>query len=138
MIERLGNKRRLATCRLSRNLTSAAHTIRFLAADAIQKANSGHPGLPGRGGHGLYAGTGHMKHNPSNPKWVDKDRFVLSAGHGSSLLYALLHLTGHDLPLSELQKFRQWGSKTPGHPESHVTLGLKSPQAPWAREYPAL
>ena len=61
--------------------------------------------------------TGHMKHNPSNPKWVDRDRFVLSAGHGSSLLYALLHL-GYDLPLSELQKFRQWGSKTPGHPES--------------------
>ena len=107
------------------------NTIRFLAADAIQKANSGHPGLPmGAAAMAYMLWTGHMKHNPSNPKWVDRDRFVLSAGHGSSLLYALLHLTGYDLPLSELQKFRQWGSKTPGHPESHVTPGVEITTGP--------
>ena len=107
------------------------NTIRFLAADAIQKANSGHPGLPmGAAAMAYMLWTGHMKHNPSNPKWVDRDRFVLSAGHGSSLLYALLHLTGYDLPLSELQKFRQWGSNTPGHPESHVTPGVEITTGP--------
>ncbi len=107
------------------------NTIRFLAADAIQKANSGHPGLPmGAAPMAYMLWTGHMKHNPSNPKWVDRDRFVLSAGHGSSLLYALLHLTGYDLPISELQKFRQWGSKTPGHPESLITPGVEITTGP--------
>ncbi len=74
--------------------------------------------------------TRHLKHNPSNPKWADRDRFVLSGGHGSMLLYAPLHLTGYDLPMSELQSFRQWGSKTPGHPESHLTPGVEVTTGP--------
>ena len=107
------------------------NTIRFLAADAIQKANSGHPGLPlGAAPMAYVLWTKHLKHNPANPRWVDRDRFILSAGHGSALLYALLHLTGYDLPLSELKKFRQWGSKTPGHPENHVTPGVEITTGP--------
>ena len=94
------------------------NTIRMLSADGVQKANSGHPGLPmGCASIAYVIWTRHLKHNPGNPQWIDRDRFVLSAGHGSMLLYSLLHLTGYDLPLSELQNFRQWGSKTPGHPE---------------------
>ncbi len=101
------------------------NTMRFLAADAIQKANSGHPGLPLGAAPMAYAlWTRHLRHNPANPRWVNRDRFILSAGHGSALLYALLNLTGYDLPVSELERFRQWGSKTPGHPESHVTPGV--------------
>jgi transketolase len=107
------------------------NTIRFLAADAIQKANSGHPGLPMGAAPAAYAlWTRHLRHNPSNPQWPDRDRFVLSAGHGSMLLYALLHLTGYDLPLAELQSFRQWESKTPGHPESHITPGVEMTTGP--------
>jgi len=107
------------------------NTIRFLAADAIQKANSGHPGMPmGAAPMAYVLWTKHLKHNPSDPKWADRDRFVLSAGHGSMLLYALLHLTGYDLPLSELQSFRQWGSKTAGHPESHTTPGVEVTTGP--------
>ena len=93
-------------------------TIRTLAMDAVQKANSGHPGLPmamAPVAHLLY--TRVLRHNPANPNWPDRDRFVLSAGHGSMLLYSILHLTGYDLPMSELERFRQWGSLTPGHPE---------------------
>ncbi|MDQ6775661.1 MAG: transketolase [Actinomycetota bacterium] len=93
-------------------------TIRTLAMDAVEKANSGHPGLPmamAPVAHVLY--TRVLKHNPADPAWPDRDRFVLSAGHGSMLLYGILHLTGYDLPLSELERFRQWGSRTPGHPE---------------------
>ena len=94
------------------------NTIRFLAADAIQKANSGHPGLPmGAAAMAYTLWTRHLRHNPTDPQWPDRDRFVLSGGHGSMLLYALLHLTGYDLPLSEIKSFRQWGSKTPGHPK---------------------
>ena len=107
------------------------NTIRFLAADAIQKANSGHPGLPMGAAPMAYAlWTKHLRHNPANPHWVNRDRFVLSAGHGSMLLYALLHLTGYDLSLPDIQKFRQWGSKTPGHPESHVTPGVEITTGP--------
>ena len=107
------------------------NTLRFLAADAIQKANSGHPGLPlGAAPMAYVLWTKHLKHNPANPRWVDRDRFILSAGHGSALLYALLHLTGYDLPLSELKKFRQWGSKTPGHPENHITPGVEITTGP--------
>jgi transketolase len=107
------------------------NTIRFLATDAIQKANSGHPGLPlGAAPMAYVLWSKHMKHNPANPRWWDRDRFVLSAGHGSSLLYALLHLSGYDLPLTEIQKFRQWGSLTPGHPESHVTPGVEITTGP--------
>jgi transketolase len=107
------------------------NTIRFLAVDAIQKANSGHPGLPMGAAAMAYAlWTRHLKHNPANPKWPDRDRFVLSAGHGSMLLYALLHLTGYDLPLSEIQSFRQWDSKTPGHPENILTPGVEVTTGP--------
>ncbi len=107
------------------------NTIRFLSVDAVQKANSGHPGLPmGAAPMAYVLWTRHLKHSPANPKWPDRDRFVLSAGHGSMLLYSLLHLTGYDLPLSELQSFRQWDSKTPGHPESDVTPGVEVTTGP--------
>jgi transketolase len=107
------------------------NTIRFLAADAVQKANSGHPGMPmGAAPMAYVLWTKHLKHNPSDPKWPDRDRFILSAGHGSMLLYALLYLTGYALPLSELQSFRQWGSKTAGHPESHITPGVEVTTGP--------
>ncbi|MCK4803937.1 MAG: transketolase, partial [Spirochaetes bacterium] len=96
----------------------AINTIRFLAVDAIQKANSGHPGLPmGAAPMAYILWKDFLKHNPKNPEWPDRDRFVLSAGHASALLYALLHLTGYDMTLDEIKRFRQWGSKTPGHPE---------------------
>jgi transketolase len=107
------------------------NTIRFLAVDAIQKANSGHPGMPmGAAAMAYCLWQRHLKHNPANPRWVDRDRFILSGGHGSMLLYALLHLTGYDLPLSELQSFRQWGSKAAGHPESHLTPGVEVTTGP--------
>ena len=90
------------------------NTIRFLSIDAIQKANSGHPGLPmGAAAFAYVLWTCFLKHNPSNPHWFDRDRFVLSAGHGSMLLYSLLHLTGYDLSLDQIKQFRQWGSLTP-------------------------
>ena len=98
------------------------NTIRFLSADAVQKANSGHPGLPmGAAPMAYVLWNRFLKHNPANPKWADRDRFVLSGGHGSMLLYSLLHLTGYPLSLDEVMNFRQWGSLTPGHPESHLT-----------------
>lgn len=107
------------------------NTIRFLAADAIQKANSGHPGLPmGAAGMAYTLWARFLKHNPANPHWPDRDRFVLSGGHGSMLLYALLHLTGYDLSLADLQSFRQWQSRTPGHPESHLTPGVETTTGP--------
>src|SRR5574342_102654 len=102
--------------------TQAINCIRFLAADAVEKANSGHPGLPmGAAPMAYTLWTRHLRHHPQNPHWPNRDRFVLSAGHGSMLLYALLHLTGYDLPLAQIKQFRQWGSLTPGHPEVHVT-----------------
>ncbi|MBB6674793.1 transketolase [Cohnella nanjingensis] len=106
-------------------------TIRTLAIDAIEKAKSGHPGMPMGAapmGYQLFAKT--MKHNPSQPAWIDRDRFVLSAGHGSMLLYSLLHLSGYDLPIEELKNFRQWGSKTPGHPEFGHTAGVDATTGP--------
>jgi transketolase len=107
------------------------NTIRFLAIDAVQKANSGHPGMPmGAAPMAYVLWTRHLKHYPGDPHWVDRDRFILSAGHGSMLLYALLHLTGYDLPLSELQSFRQWGSRTAGHPESHLLPGVEVTTGP--------
>ena len=107
------------------------NTIRFLAVDAVQKANSGHPGLPmGAAPMAYTLWKRFLKHNPADPKWVDRDRFVLSAGHGSMLLYALLHLTGYDLPLEELKRFRQLGSKTPGHPENYQTPGVETTTGP--------
>lgn len=111
--------------------TLAINAIRALSIDAIQKANSGHPGLPlGAAPMAYTLWTRHLRHNPHNPHWADRDRFVLSAGHGSMLLYALLHLTGYDLPLDEIKRFRQWGSKTPGHPEAHLTPGVETTTGP--------
>ena len=96
----------------------AINTIRFLSVDAVQKADSGHPGLPlGAAPMAYVLWTRFLQHNPANPHWVNRDRFVLSAGHGSMLLYSLLYLTGYDLPLEQIKQFRQWGSLTPGHPE---------------------
>ncbi|MCL6601467.1 MAG: transketolase [Paenibacillus sp.] len=109
----------------------AITTIRTLAIDAIEKANSGHPGMPMGSapmGYQLFAKT--MKHNPDHPTWVNRDRFVLSAGHGSMLLYSLLHLSGYDLPMEELKQFRQWGSLTPGHPEVGHTAGVDATTGP--------
>lgn len=109
----------------------AINTIRFLAVDAVQKANSGHPGLPmGAAPMAYVLWTEFLKHNPQNPHWFNRDRFVLSAGHGSMLLYALLHLTGYDLSLDEIKRFRQWGSKTPGHPEYGHTPGVETTTGP--------
>ena len=96
----------------------SVNAIRVLAADAVQKANSGHPGLPlGCAAIGYELWGRHMKHNPANPKWPDRDRFILSGGHGSTLLYSLLHLFGYGLTKEDLMNFRQDGSLTPGHPE---------------------
>ncbi|MGO4369783.1 transketolase [Paenibacillus sp. MCAF20] len=106
-------------------------TIRTLAIDSIEKAKSGHPGMPmGAAPMGYQLFAKNMNHNPSNPTWVNRDRFVLSAGHGSMLLYSLLHLSGYDLPLEELQNFRQWGSLTPGHPEYGHTAGVDATTGP--------
>ncbi|MCG7342957.1 transketolase [Sporosarcina sp. ACRSL] len=109
----------------------AINTIRTLSIDAIEKANSGHPGLPmGAAPMAYTLWTKHMHHNPSNPNWFNRDRFVLSAGHGSMLLYSLLHLSGYGLPMEELKNFRQWGSKTPGHPEYGHTVGVEATTGP--------
>lgn len=109
----------------------AINTIRTLSIDAIQKANSGHPGLPMGCAPMAYAlWHGHLRHDPAHPEWPDRDRFVLSAGHGSALLYSLLHLTGYALSLDDLKAFRQWGSKTPGHPEWHLTPGVEATTGP--------
>src|SRR5213083_3110297 len=107
------------------------NTIRALALDAVQQAESGHPGLPlGAAPMAYVLWTRFLRHNPKNPKWENRDRFLLSAGHGSMLLYSLLHLTGYDLPLEELKSFRQWGSKTPGHPEYGLTPGVEITTGP--------
>ena len=111
--------------------TLMANAIRALAMDAVQQANSGHPGAPmGMAEIAVALWGRHLKHNPANPLWPDRDRFVLSNGHGSMLLYALLHLTGYDLPMSELRSFRQLHSKTPGHPEVDVTPGVETTTGP--------
>ncbi|HYF97426.1 MAG TPA: transketolase, partial [Coxiellaceae bacterium] len=104
-----------------------ANAIRVLAIDAVQKANSGHPGMPmGMAAAAFTLWTRYMRYSPTNPTWINRDRFVLSAGHGSMLLYSLLHLTGYDLPMEELRNFRQWESKTPGHPEYGYTPGVET------------
>lgn len=111
--------------------TLCVNTIRTLAMDAIEKANSGHPGAPmGLAAAGYVLWTRHLKHNPINPDWPDRDRFVLSGGHASMLLYSLLHLTGYDLTLDDIKQFRQWGSKTPGHPEFGHTSGVETTTGP--------
>ena len=107
------------------------NTIRFLSVDAVEKANSGHPGLPmGAAPMAYVLWTRFLQHNPANPHWFNRDRFVLSAGHGSMLLYSLLHLTGYDLPLEQIKQFRQWGSKCPGHPERGMTPGVETTTGP--------
>lgn len=109
----------------------AINTIRFLAVDAVQKANSGHPGLPmGAAPMAYVLWKKFLKHNPTNPNWFDRDRFILSAGHGSMLVYSLMHLAGYDLSLDDLKNFRQWGSKTPGHPEYGHTVGIETTTGP--------
>src|SRR5512139_702162 len=114
---------------VSRN--DLCNAIRALAMDAVQQANSGHPGMPmvmAEIAEVLW--RHHLRHNPANPQWADRDRFVVSNGHGSMLLYALLHLTGYDLPIEELKRFRQLGSRTPGHPERGVTPGVETTTGP--------
>ncbi len=107
------------------------NTIRFLSVDGVEAANAGHPGLPmGAAAMAYVLWDRFLKHNPKNPDWPDRDRFVLSAGHGSMLLYSLLHLTGYDLPLDELKQFRQWDSLTPGHPERGLTAGVETTTGP--------
>jgi len=107
------------------------NTIRTLSIDAVQKANSGHPGLPlGAAPMAYVVWQRHLRHNPRDPRWPDRDRFVLSAGHGSMLLYSLLHLTGYDLTLDDIRAFRQWGSRTPGHPEFGLTPGVEATTGP--------
>jgi len=109
----------------------AINTLRFLAVDGVQKANSGHPGLPlGTAAIAYTIWTKHLKIDPKNPTWIDRDRFVLSGGHGSMLLYSLLHLTGFDVSIDDLKKFRQWGSITPGHPEYGLTPGVDTTTGP--------
>ncbi|HZD04186.1 MAG TPA: hypothetical protein VE173_04685, partial [Longimicrobiales bacterium] len=106
-------------------------TVRVLAMDAVQQAESGHPGTPmalAPLGYELF--TRHLRHDPADPHWIDRDRFVLSAGHASMLLYSLLHLTGYDLPLEEIRNFRQWGSMTPGHPEMGHAPGVETTTGP--------
>src|ERR1043166_7767077 len=105
--------------------------IRFLSVDAVQKANSGHPGLPmGAAPMAYLLWTRFLKHDPAAPKWPDRARFVLSGGRGSMLLYSLPPLTGYDLPLDDIKSFRQWGSRTPGHPESDITPGVEATTGP--------
>lgn len=107
------------------------NTIRFLAVDSVEKAKSGHPGMPlGAAPMAYVIWNRHLRHNPENPKWFNRDRFILSAGHGSALLYSLLHLYGYNLELDELKRFRQWGSKTPGHPEYGRTPGVEATTGP--------
>ncbi len=114
-----------------------ANAIRALSMDAVQKAKSGHPGAPmGMADIAEVLWRDFLKHNPQNPSWADRDRFVLSNGHGSMLIYSLLHLTGYDLPMEELKNFRQLHSKTPGHPEVGYTAGVETTTGPWGRVLP--
>ena len=116
----------------------AINTLRFLSADSVQQANSGHPGLPmGAAAMAFTIWTRHLRHNPRNPKWMGRDRFLLSGGHGSMLLYSLLHLTGYDLALDELKNFRQWESRTPGHPEYGLTPGVEMTTGPLGQGFAA-
>jgi transketolase len=118
--------------KLNRDLQERCiNTIRILSIDAVQNANAGHPGMPmGAAAMAYTLWTQFLKHNPRNPQWFDRDRFVLSGGHGSMLLYSLLHLTGYDLPLDEIKQFRKWGSKAPGHPERGLTPGVEVTTGP--------
>src|SRR5437588_3445926 len=112
-------------------LRRMANAMRALAMDAVEQAKSGHPGMPmGMAEIAVALWTRHLRHDPTNPHWVDRDRFVLSNGHGSMLQYALLHLSGYELPMAELQRFRQLHSMTPGHPELGVAPGIETTTGP--------
>ena len=118
-------------------IEKAINTIRMLAADAVQQANSGHPGLPmGAADMAFVLWTRHLRFDPKNPRWVGRDRFVLSAGHGSMLLYGLLHLAGFDCTLEDLKRFRQLGSRTPGHPEFAHLPGVEVTSGPLVTSTP--
>ncbi|MEM1271188.1 MAG: transketolase, partial [Bacteroidota bacterium] len=111
--------------------TLAANTIRGLTIDAVEAAQSGHPGMPmGMADAAVVLWTKYLKFDPTQPDWFDRDRFILSAGHGSMLIYSLLHLAGYDLPMEELKNFRQWESRTPGHPENTHTKGVETTTGP--------
>ncbi len=124
------------------------NTIRALSIDAIQQANSGHPGAPmGLAPAAYVLWTRFLKHNPKKPGWFDRDRFILSGGHASMLLYSMLHLTGYDVSLDDIKNFRQWGSRTPGHPEFGHTPGVETTTGPlwdrvlqtaWAWQWPSV
>jgi len=125
------SKNSQAAARISDLDQACVNSIRFLSVDAVQKANSGHPGLPmGAAAMAYVLWSRFLKHNPVNPGWWDRDRFILSPGHGSALQYSLLYLTGYDLPLEQLQQFRQWGSRTPGHPERGLVPGVETTTGP--------
>ncbi|PID62768.1 MAG: transketolase [Gammaproteobacteria bacterium] len=116
---------------MSNTLTQMAHAVRFLSIDAVNRANSGHPGAPmGMADMAVALWKDHFKHNPAHPKWLNRDRFVLSNGHASMMQYAVLHLTGYDLSMDDLKAFRQWHSKTPGHPENFETPGIETTTGP--------
>jgi transketolase len=120
-----------APCAATVSPAALADSLRFLAADAVQLAQSGHPGAPlGMAEIAEVLWRRHLRHNPANPQWIDRDRFVLSNGHASMLLYALLHLTGYELPIEEIKRFRQLGSRTPGHPEAGLTPGVETTTGP--------
>ena len=113
----------------------AIDAVRALSVAGVEKAKSGHPGLPlGAAPMAVELWLNHMKHNPANPDWFNRDRFILSAGHGSMLIYSLLHLFGYGLEKDDLQEFRQWGSKTPGHPEFGHTAGVEATTGPLDRK----
>jgi transketolase len=129
--ERRSGANRIRNSRMNDLDTRCVNTIRILSAEAVQRANSGHPGMPmGAATMAYVLWTRFLKHNPRNPGWPDRDRFVLSAGHGSMLLYSLLHLTGYNLPMEEIRNFRQWESRTPGHPEHGLTPGVEMTTGP--------
>lgn len=110
---------------------NTVNALRFLSADSVERANSGHPGMPlGMADIAEVLWRDHLNHSPSNPSWFNRDRFVLSNGHGSMLLYSLLHLSGYDLSIEDLKDFRQLGSKTPGHPEYGITAGVETTTGP--------
>lgn len=122
---------RIMDAELKKQLGKIANTVRQLSMEAVQKANSGHPGLPmGCAEFGAYLFGVLLRHNPKSPEWINRDRFILSAGHGSMLLYSLLHLSGFDMSMDEIKRFRQLKSKTPGHPECHVTEGVEATTGP--------
>src|SRR5215472_5923593 len=115
----------------SKTVELTVNTIKCLAMDAVQKANSGHPGTPmGLANIAFELWTRYLRHDPRDPAWPGRDRFVLSCGHASMLLYSLLHLAGYDVPMKEIEAFRQFGSKTPGHPEVHLTPGVETTTGP--------